>query len=153
MTFCCGNSCGIKCLSQQRVVTWTVCADVRRRGSGRPSGPWGSPSTGNSSTSTLPGLTTSLARVWASQQSFQDTVWQDRCWWAGNVVSLVFCVYFLCNAETNLNVRWCHIEPGISFTGNTDGFSSPTSADPTAFVEPNTRQQWLWLGLKHTVDS
>lgn len=149
MTFCCGNSCGIKCLSQQRAVTWTVCADVRRKGSGRPSGPWGSPSTGNSSTSTLPGLTTSSARVWASQQSFQDTVWQDRCWWAGNVVSLFLCVYFLCNAEINLNVRWCQASPLLEILMV---FISHR-AYPAAFVKPNTRQQWLWLGLKHTVDS
>lgn len=92
---CCGNSCGIKCLSQQRAVTWTACADAQRRGSGRPSGPWGSPSTGNSSTSTLPVRTTSSARVWASRLSCRDTVWQDRCWWAGNVVSWGFCNYFL----------------------------------------------------------
>lgn len=92
MTFCWGNGCGIKYLSQQRAVTWTVCDDARRRGSGRPLGPCGSPSTGNSSTSTLLGRTMSWARVWASQQNYQDTVWRDRCWWAGNVVSLV--LYF-----------------------------------------------------------
>lgn len=95
MEFCTGNSCGIKCFSQQRAVTWTVCADAQRSDSGRPSGPWGSPSTGNSSISTLLGLTTNYPRIQTSQLNWQDTVWEHRCWWAGNVVSNVFSVYFV----------------------------------------------------------
>lgn len=103
LTFSRGNSGGFKCLSQQTAVTWTVCAGARRRGSGRPSGPWGSPSTGNSSTCTSPGLTTSSPRVWASRQDYPDTAQRDRCWWAGSVVSLILtCCPTLTHTQTAL---------------------------------------------------
>lgn len=82
---CSGNSCGTKCFFQQRAVMWTACADARRRGSRRRSGPSGSPLTGSSSTSTL--LDPPMSYPRASWQKYQDTVWQDRCWWAGSVVS------------------------------------------------------------------
>lgn len=86
---CSRNRCSIKCFSQQRAVTWTVCADAQRRGSGRPSGPWGNPSTGNSFIYTLPGRIMSFPRIRSHRQTWQDTVLEDRCWWAGSVVSLL----------------------------------------------------------------
>lgn len=69
-----GNSWWTECFSQQRTATWTVCVGDQRKGWRRPSGRWGNPLTGSSSTFTLPGRIMSCPKAWLTQQNCRDTV-------------------------------------------------------------------------------